>query len=173
MLKFVTMQFKIGDKVKVIDDDQKGEIIDIQKNQIIILNEYGFEEKFLSNELILDKGFEVNEVKIEPTETPKKKIYKKKIELAPKEIDLHIGELVAYKDHLSNYEMLQIQLQTVRDEIELARKEKRKKLIFIHGHGKGKLKKEVIKILESYQDLEFYDASFRKYNGGATKVKLK
>lgn len=167
------MQFKIGDKVKVIDDDQKGEIIDIQKNQIIILNEYGFEEKFLPNELILDKGFEVKEVKIESIEIPKKKNYKKKLELAPKVIDLHIGELVAYKDHLSNYEMLQIQLQTVRDEIELARKEKRKKLIFIHGHGKGKLKKEVIKILESYQDLEFYDASFRKYNGGATKVKLK
>lgn len=167
------MQFKIGDKVKVIDDNQKGEIIDIQKNQIIILNEYGFEEKFLPNELILDKGFEVKEVKIESIEIPKKKNYKKKIELAPKEIDLHIGELVAYNDHLSNYEMLQIQLQTVRDEIELARKEKRKKLIFIHGHGKGKLKKEVIKILDSYQDLEFYDASYRKYNGGATKVKLK
>lgn len=167
------MQFKIGDKVKVIDDDQKGKIIEIRKNKIIILNDYGFEETYSSNELILDQGFEVTEVRIEPNEVPKKKTYKKKLILAPKEIDLHIGELVEYKNHLSNYEMLQVQLQTVRNEIELARKEKRKKLIFIHGHGKGKLKKEVLKILESYKDLEFYDASFRKYNGGATKVKLK
>ena len=134
------MQFKIGDKVKIIDYNQKGEIIDIQKNQIIILNEYGFEEKFLPNELILDKGFEVKEVKIESIEIPKKKNYKKKIELAPKEIDLHIGELVAYKDHLSNYEMLQIQLQTVRDEIELARKEKEKN--YLHSWPRqGKLKR--------------------------------
>lgn len=167
------MQFKIGDKIKVIDDDQKGEIIEIQKNQITILNKYGFEEIYSSNELILDQEFEVTEVRIETTKVPNKKIYKKKLILAPKEIDLHIGELVEYKNHLSNYEMLQIQLQTVKDEIELARKEKRKKLIFIHGHGKGKLKREVIQLLESYKDLEYYDASFRKYNGGATKVKLK
>lgn len=166
------MYFQIKDKVKVIDDDQKGVVISIHGNQVEILNEFGFEETYSASELILDKSFEVGEVKIKEALEPERKTFKKKEVLAPKEVDLHIGELVDYVRNLSNYEMLQIQLQKVRDEIELAKAEKRQKLIFIHGHGKGKLRTEVLKVLQSYKGIEYYDASFRKYRGGATKVRI-
>ncbi|MFV0305505.1 MAG: Smr/MutS family protein, partial [Moheibacter sp.] len=75
--------------------------------------------------------------------------------------------------HLSNFEMLQIQLQKVKDEIEKAYKEKQSRLIFIHGHGSGKLKEELLKVLSRYKGIEVYDASFRKYKLGATEVKLR
>ncbi len=162
---------KIGDKVKVLDDNQKGEILRIFKNRITILNELGFEEVYNDNELILDMDFEVGEIQL-PTSNSKITPLPSVSSSEPKEIDLHIGQLVDYYTGLTNYEMLQIQLRKVREEIDKARNERRSRLIFIHGHGSGKLKKELIKLLESYSRLEFYDASFRKYKLGATEVRL-
>ena len=164
--------FKLGDKVKVIDDNQKGKVIKVQKNLVTILNEFGFEESFFAHELLPDLSLEIGKVIIqEPASLPKKSGVKPLSE--PKEVDLHIGQLVDSFAHLSNYEMLQIQLDKVRQELDLARAEKRSRLIFIHGHGTGKLKKELLKLLSQYTKIEVYDASFRKYNGGATEVSLR
>jgi len=163
--------FKPGDKIKILDDDQKGVVVRIHKNRVTILNELGFEETFNEKELIPDKSFEVGEVKRrEPETSSENKSVNNLQEI--REIDLHIGQLVDSYTGLSNYEMLQIQLQKVKNEIDLARKEKRSRLIFIHGHGSGKLKNEFIKLLETYPRLEYYDASFRKYKLGATEVRL-
>lgn len=164
--------FQVGDKVKVIDDDQKGKVIRISKNRVTILNDFGFEETFNADELLLDQRLEVGEVRVEPEEKSPKVTLSKEV-LAPKEIDLHIGQLVDSYRGMTNYEMLQIQLQTVRNEMELAQKERRKRLIFIHGHGSGKLKSELMRVLKSYQGIEIFDASFRKYKQGATEVELK
>jgi dsDNA-specific endonuclease/ATPase MutS2 len=164
--------FKLGDKVKVIDDNQKGKVIKVQKNLVTILNEFGFEESFFAHELLPDLSLEIGKVIIqEPASLPKKSGVKPLSE--PKEVDLHIGQLVDSFAHLSNYEMLQIQLDKVRVEMDLARAEKRSRLIFIHGHGTGKLKKELLKLLSQYTKIEVYDASYRKYNGGATEVSLR
>lgn len=164
------MKFKTGDKIKILDDNQKGKVLRISKNRITILNEFGFEETYNESELIPDSDFEIGEIKLPQNTAPAKKVFSPLSE--PKEIDLHIGQLVDSYVNLSNYEMLQIQLQKVREEIEIARAEKRSRLIFIHGHGSGKLKNELHKLLENYERLEFYDASFRKYKLGATEVKL-
>lgn len=164
--------FKVGDKIRVIDDDQKGQIIRIQGNKIFILNEFDFEESFLAHELILDQPIEVHRVEISSEDIKIQK--KKKLALSEiKEIDLHIGQLVDSFNHLSNYEMLQIQMRKVEEEIQLARAEGRSKLIFIHGHGSGKLKEEMMKLLTRFSGLEIYDASFRKYKLGATEVKIR
>lgn len=164
--------FQVGDKVKVLDDDQKGVVIRVNKNRVTILNEFDFEEIYKTDELLHDGDFEVGEVVHSDEEEVKKSVTRKEA-LAPKEIDLHIGQLVDSFRGMSHYEMLQIQLQTVRDEIERAQKERRQKLIFIHGHGSGKLKSELMKLLNSYAGIEIYDASFQKYKQGATEVKLK
>jgi dsDNA-specific endonuclease/ATPase MutS2 len=164
--------FKLGDKVRVIDDNQKGTIVQIHKNRISILNEFGFEESFFSHEIIFDKPIEVHSVELSPDDIKIKK--QKKLALAEvKEIDLHIGQLVDSYVGLSNYEMLQIQLRKVESEIELARSEGRSRLIFIHGHGSGKLREEMMKLLQRFSGLEIYDASFRKYKLGATEVKIR
>jgi len=166
------MMFKTGDRVRVLDDDQKGEIIRIHKNRITILNEFGFEETYNSTELIPDKGFEVETV-ISETDEKKTETAKSKEVSGPKEIDLHIGQLTDSYSNLTNFEMLQIQLGTVKEEMELAISQRQKKLIFIHGHGSGKLKAEMMKLLKRYRNIEIYDASFRKYKGGATTVEFK
>lgn len=163
--------FKRGDKIKVIDDNQKGVVIRIHKNQITILNEFGFEETFHSGELLADTTLEIGKVVVEQPVPASKKTNKNPLS-EPKEIDLHIGQLVDSFQNLTNFEMLQIQLNKVKDEIELARTEKRSRLIFIHGHGSGKLKEEMMKLLNRYTGIEIYDASFRKYKLGATEVKL-
>lgn len=163
--------FKVGDRVKVIDDDQKGIILRIHANRITIETEFGFEESYFTNELLPDLSIEIGEVHSDisdpfptrPQEIPQQEI---------KEIDLHIGQLVDSYRNLSHYEMLQIQLQTIKNEIEIARALRRKRLVFIHGHGSGKLKQEMMKLLTQYKGIEVYDASFRKFKGGATEVKF-
>lgn len=168
------MQFQIGNKIKVLDDDQKGVVIRIQKNMITILNDFGFEETFRSNELILDKALEVGEIKLEktPFDSSAKKYSKRKEVLAPKEIDLHFPSLVDYPGRYEPYEILQIQLNKVKEELELAKGMKGQRIVFIHGHGSGKLKNEILKLLKNYSKVEAYDASYRKFNGGATEVKI-
>ncbi|MET3730973.1 hypothetical protein [Moheibacter stercoris] len=164
--------FKKGDRIRVIDDNQKGQILKIQADTIIVLNEFGFEEEFSPSELILDESFQVEKVEISPDDISTKK--QKKLALSEvKEIDLHIGQLVDSFANMSNYEMLQIQMRKVEEEILLARTEGRSKLIFIHGHGSGKLKEEMMKLLTRFSGLEIYDASFRKYKLGATEVKVR
>lgn len=88
------------------------------------------------------------------------------------EIDLHIEEIVSDYKHLSNGEIIDIQIRHARTIIEKARKNKIGKLIFIHGKGKGVLRSELLHLLSGYTFLEFYDASLKKYGGGATEVRL-
>lgn len=165
-----------GSKVKVLDEDVEGSIVRILKNKAIVLTDFGFEETYDLSELILAQPLDIQGVESLPKDKELKskiKSEKKQTQENAKEIDLHIGKLVDFPRGLSNYEMLQIQLQTVREEINLARSEKRAKLIFVHGHGKGVLRKELYKLLNSYPDLEYFDASFKKYKLGATEVWLK
>lgn len=163
--------FKQGEKIKIIDDNQVAVVIRVQKNKITVLNEFGFEETYYASELIPFQDLLVGEF-IKPKEEITKVQNAAPSPDKPKEIDLHIGQLVDYTSGLSNFEMLEIQLNKVKDEIELARIEKRSRLIFIHGHGSGKLREEIHKYLKSQSKLEFYDASFRKYKLGATEVRL-
>lgn len=88
------------------------------------------------------------------------------------EVDLHIEELLDDYKHLSNGEIVDIQIKHARKMIEKARVKKIPTLIFIHGKGKGVLRSELHHLLMGYTHLEFYDASFKKYGGGATEVRL-
>lgn len=163
--------FRIGDNVKVIDDNQEGVVTKIHQNKITVLNQYGFEEIFHPSELILREDLIINDFEV-PAKSEQKNTNSVPHADEIREIDLHIGQLVDVTADLTNFEMLSIQLSKVKTEIETARLERRNRLIFIHGHGSGKLKEELHKLLSSYAKLEFYDASFRKYKLGATEVKL-
>lgn len=162
--------FKVGDKVKVVDENQSGVVVKVHNHKITLLNEYGFEEIFNASELLIHQELPVKD--FEPVAEAAQQKSKPHQTDEPKEIDLHIGHLVDYTSHMTNFEMLQIQLNKVKSEIDLARSEKRSRLIFIHGHGSGKLREELHRLLENYLRLEFYDASFRKYKLGATEVRL-
>jgi len=88
------------------------------------------------------------------------------------EIDLHIQHLVDDYKHLSNAEIMQIQLKKFRKEMEHAIKNHYHKIVFIHGVGNGVLRTEILRELRSYSGVRYIDAPFEKYGFGATEVIL-
>ena len=90
------------------------------------------------------------------------------------EVDLHIENIVDEYMHLSNGEIITIQLDRFETALNTAVNSKVKRIVFIHGVGNGKLKYELRKILENnYPDLYYQDASFKEYGYGATMVKIR
>ena len=117
---------------------------------------------------VKDDAFYVHPSLLGESKKPKSKKHQESIW----EIDLHIEELVDHYRHLSNGEIVSIQLQHARSIIERAREYKVSKIVFIHGKGKGTLRNELTHLLSGYTFLEFYDASYQLYGGGATEVKI-
>lgn len=90
------------------------------------------------------------------------------------EVDLHIGELTDTTAGMSNGDMLELQLDTVRRTMKAHRQRKGQKIVFIHGKGEGVLRKAVLQLLKKeYPTAELQDASFREYGFGATLVTVK
>ncbi len=89
-----------------------------------------------------------------------------------KEVDLHIEELVDKISGLSNFEMLNIQLERFNKELDNAIEKNFKKIIFIHGVGNGRLKQEIISVLKTTKGVTFHDASYKEYGYGATQVNI-
>lgn len=88
------------------------------------------------------------------------------------EIDIHIEELVNDFHHLSNGEIVTIQLDAVASKIEHCLKQRVGELVVIHGRGKGTLREEVRLLIKSY-GLTYSDGSFQKYGAGATLIEFK
>jgi hypothetical protein len=90
------------------------------------------------------------------------------------EIDLHIQQLLDDTRGLSNADMLKLQLDTFRKEMDNAIATGVKKIVFIHGVGDGVLKNELRRELQrKYPRYPFQDASFREYGFGATMAVLR
>lgn len=88
------------------------------------------------------------------------------------QVDLHINELLDDCRGLSNSEILTVQLDKFRDELNKAVKNHNKRIVFIHGVGNGTLKNELRKQLEKTYKYKYQDASFKEYGFGATMVFL-
>ncbi|WP_190809760.1 Smr/MutS family protein [Flagellimonas sp. S3867] len=171
--------FDIGDEVEVLDEAISGRVIAVEGNQITLMTADGFPLKYSSNELVRSgqgihvSNFAVAKVKQEK-ELPKKKtsISKKPKERnAPKmEVDLHINQLVKSAKGLSNFEILNLQLDAAKRQLEFAIKKRIQKVVFIHGVGEGVLKEELYYLFNKYDHLKWYDADYQKYGLGATEV---
>lgn len=87
------------------------------------------------------------------------------------EVDLHIHELLDNYNNLTNAEIVKVQMDKFREEMDNAIKSEVKKIVFIHGMGNGTLKNELRRELQhKYSKYDFQDASFREYGYGATMV---
>jgi Domain of unknown function (DUF2027)/Smr domain len=86
------------------------------------------------------------------------------------EIDLHIEELIDNFSGMSNFEIVQIQLNNFKNALDNAINGHYRKLVVIHGVGNGRLKQEVRNVLASYKNVRFYDGSYAKYGFGATEI---
>ncbi|MBN8702096.1 MAG: Smr/MutS family protein [Bacteroidetes bacterium] len=108
-------------------------------------------------------------------ERPKKNVLLNKRKSSPDvlEVDLHIHELIDSYKNLSNWDMLQIQLEHLKRKLEFAQRSGIKKVVVIHGVGEGVLKHEIKKVLSGMTRLEYFDASYKKYGFGATEINFR
>ncbi|MCB0457624.1 MAG: Smr/MutS family protein [Flavobacteriaceae bacterium] len=173
-------KFKIGAKVSVLDEAIYGKIITKNGNEIVILTSDGFEMVFSENELVveeiitsdkLSKGIE-NTIQAEQNSIRKKtkeKIAKKGI-VPPMEVDLHIEKILKNFKHLSNFQLLTMQLDTAKHKLEFAITKKIQRVIFIHGVGEGVLRTELEFLVNRFDGLKYYEADYKKYGNGALEV---
>ena len=86
------------------------------------------------------------------------------------EVDLHINQLVKNPKGMGNYEILNLQLETAKRQLEFAMSKRIQKVVFIHGVGEGVLKEELRYLFNKYDSVKHYDADYQKYGLGATEV---
>ncbi|BAO77104.1 Smr/MutS family protein [Winogradskyella sp. PG-2] len=179
------MKINIGDKVETIDDAISGIVTKISGTTISIEDMDGFEFQFETNELMISSNEntiensiynsdldavkrekEIQKRKIVPTVKPKERH-------APKfEVDLHIHHLTSSTSGMSNYDMLNLQLDTARRQLDFAIRKRIPKIVFIHGVGEGVLRQELETLFGRYNNIKFYDADYKTYGLGATEVRV-
>ncbi len=169
--------FEKGDNVSVLDDDLSGHITEIKGNTITIETTDGFNLDFDKNELVVIKDqfkVELSANDILDKEQPKRKNTprkKAKERYEPTlEVDLHIHQLTDSFRGMSNHDMLTLQIDTARRQLEFAINKRIQKAVFIHGVGEGVLKMELEYLFGRYSNIKYYDADFQKYGVGATEV---
>ena len=177
------MTFNVGDKVEVLDDSLKGIVTKIAEEKITIETSEGFEMGFDASELvkieenqeklIARQDIPISEI-IKEKQVHKKpkstRIKPKERNAPPMEVDLHIEKLVNSSRGMSNYDILTLQTDTAKRQIEFAMRKRIQKIVFIHGVGEGVLKAELDYLFSRYDNLKFYDADYQKYGVGATEV---
>ena len=176
---------KPGDKIAVLDEDLEGKVIAVSGNEVEIETTEGFLLSFDERELVkigsdqpdvLPPDVENFSEVIKQKESSKKRrsvrVKPKERSAPPMEVDLHIHKLVPRSGGLSNYEMLNIQIDTAKRQLEFAMKKRIQKVVFIHGVGEGVLKAELETLFHRYENLKFYDADYQKYGLGATEIYL-
>lgn len=91
-----------------------------------------------------------------------------------KEVDLHIEKIHDDHQFLKNSEILDIQLNHFKKNLDAAIVHKLQSIIFIHGTGNGILKNELHKIISKHTQVKtFMDARKEKFGYGATEIVLK
>lgn len=170
--------FNIGDYVEVIDETITGVVIGIQGALATLKTEDGFLLEFEVSQLVRSDGvievtnYEAYQVKSQKAELPKKKVQrsKPKERNVPKmEVDLHIHQLTTSTKGMTNFDILNLQLETAKRQLEFAIDKRIPKVVFIHGVGEGVLKTELNYLFKKYP-VDSYDADYQKYGLGATEV---
>lgn len=178
------MDFKVGDAVLVIDEDLSGVIKSIKEDVITIETTDGFLLDFNSVEIVKNKSthnfrkemFSYSNVddviseKEKPLRKHNVKTKAKERYQPTMEVDLHIHQLVNSTKGMANHDMLILQLDTAKRQLEFAIQKRIQKVVFIHGVGEGVLKIELDYLFGRYNNVKFYDANYQKYGLGATEV---
>lgn len=179
------MKIKIGDTVETIDDAITGIVTKISDSAITIEDNEGFEFQFETKELLIinsEKTIEnaIYNVDIESVKKEKEVVKRKSVPTvkpkerhAPKfEVDLHIHHLTDSTKGMTNFDMLNMQLDTARRQLEFAIRKRIPKMVFIHGVGEGVLRQELETLFGRYNNIKFYDADYKTYGLGATEIKI-
>ncbi|KAB8152913.1 DNA mismatch repair protein MutS [Kordia sp. TARA_039_SRF] len=177
------MKFQVGDHVEAIDDVIKGIVQAIDGNTITIETDEGFPLTFEASELVKVTADEIasdlSNQRIysalqekEAAKKPKRILPKSKKERIEHvlEVDLHIHQLTNSSKGMSNYDMLTLQTDTAKRQLDFAIRKRIPKVVFIHGVGEGVLRQELEALFRRYDNVKYYDANYQKYGLGATEV---
>ena len=89
------------------------------------------------------------------------------------ELDLHIEKLAPGSTHLSNAQILQLQLKVFEDYIDKAIRLGMERVFIIHGIGKGRLRDAISsRLIRMPEVITFKNEYHPKYGHGATEVVL-
>ncbi len=179
----MTKKIRIGDTVETLDDNISGTVTNISGDIITVLTEEGFELQYNSNELVKVKDKlllkssanpDADTIREKESLRPKSQpLAKSKKKFVPKfEVDLHIHQLTTSIKGMTKHDMLTLQLDTARRQLEFAIKKRMPYVVFIHGIGEGVLKLELQYLLGRYNNVAFYDADYKTYGLGATEVRI-
>lgn len=168
-----------GDWVEFLDDTLSGVVKKIQEDKATVETREGFLVTCPLEKLIRKRDFKVDPREVKWVSEEEKRRRKAKYDRKRKarknratvvEIDLHIEELVSSTKNMTDFDILNLQLQTARGHLEWAIGHHVQHLVFIHGVGKGVLRMELETLLSRYEQVEFYDADYAQYGRGATAV---
>ncbi|MEC4113844.1 DNA mismatch repair protein MutS [Myroides pelagicus] len=177
-----------GDYVHVLDEDEEGIVVDIVNDIVTIETKDGFVLMYKSNELLkvsnhADQEFKsastVGSIhnalqdKVEPKKRSFVKEKKSRKDEFILEVDLHIEKLTKDYARMEKYDMLTLQLDTARGQLEFAIANRIPRIVFIHGVGEGILKAELEYLFSRYVEVVAEDANYQKYGLGATQVYIK
>ncbi len=180
-------EFKKGDRVLVLDEDTEGLVLDVKNSEVIIETNDGFELTYKAGELLRvpDDSVDLRKAttrgaidsalqeKKEPLKRSFIKEKKSKKEDFILEVDLHIEKLVKSFSRLEKFEILNLQLDTARGQLEFAIQNRIQRIVFIHGVGEGILKSELEYLFGRYAEVIYEDANYQKYGVGATQIYIK
>ena len=182
----MTQKFEIGDKVEVLDEAISGKVVSIKNNEITIETTDDFTMTYfvkeivkINNSSVLSGFFSTQSLTsvLKDKEAPKKRSFVKEKKFRKDEfvleVDLHIEKLVPSKRGMSNYDILTLQIETAKRQLDFAIKNRMPKVVFIHGVGEGVLKADLDFLLGRYDTISFQDANYQKYGLGATEVYIK
>lgn len=177
------MSLQIGDYVLVLDEDLSGVVKHIEGHMVSIETEDGFLLDFPEEALVKNKPTSFKKdifshasfsaVVSEKEQFKKRKLSKIKAKerfQPTMEVDLHINQLVKSTKGMTKHQMLTLQLDTAKRQLEFAMNKRIQKVVFIHGVGEGVLKLELEYLFGRYDNIKFYDANYQKYGLGATEV---
>jgi len=173
---------KKGDTVSVVDDAISGVVTAVDADMVTVLTEDDFEIQFFENELVVITGAlsendimqqDISEILSEKkSKKPKasKKVKPKERNRPPMVVDLHIHQLTQQYKRMNNHDMLVLQTDTAKRQLDFAIDKKIQRIVFIHGVGEGVLKAELEYLFRRYDNVKYYEADYREYGRGATEV---
>ena len=193
------MKFKVGDKVRFLDEVGEAVIKKIlDENTVVIEDDSGFDYQYESKGLmlannrleefdaydkvmpsereIIDKNIDAEKVKQADDDFQNK--YKSLEESAYRtsdfmEVDLHVHELVDSEVGLDASAKLELQINHFERMLKNAERDRVRRIVFIHGVGQGVLRQKIREMLRMYYpNMTFHDADYRRYGYGATEIRI-
>jgi dsDNA-specific endonuclease/ATPase MutS2 len=162
------MVLRLGQKVSIVDQAERGIIIEINGHRALVMHEDGFDEWYPMFKLVGQSEISIEE----PSEDKHQDSYVEVRQERVHEVDLHIDNLKIDWKSIPKDKILSFQISSLYDEIQYARKNKYDVLIIIHGKGTGVLKQAVLDVLYQKGLHEYSTMTEGKYKDAALRVRL-